>query len=302
MQIIDVEQNSPEWWQFKLGKIGGSRMGTLYSTRQYTVKDIEDLLEGRNFDFKEFQAELNEKRKAVGKKAGKYTKADLETLLTDADKEQLSIDSAKRKEYYQILADQVAIAIEDDENQYRSAMDRGHELEDEACQKAARMLGKEVMVVGCLTTDETDRIYNSPDRLIKPKGVKDLEDLIKKVNAGKVKITEEMEAKCLNAGEHLMAFFERRIPEVYWTQKVQYFVTNKDLKTLYWVFYNPRIPMLPLFILVVQREDVGHWPETLKKYQLRTLKELDALTIRLFEESDNIILPAAPERGVVANG
>lgn len=299
MRIIDVVQNTPEWDAFRLGKIGGSRLGTLYATRQYTVADIEKLLQARGVDIANFQKELNEKRKAAGQKAKKYTKADLETLLTEEDKEQLSIDSDKRLEYYQILADQVSVAPEDDEIQYVDAMERGHQLEDEACQKAAKALNKEVIAVGCLTTDDDERIYNSPDRLIKPDSVKDLTDLIDKINNGKVKITEEMEAKCLSAAKHLMAYFERKIPDEYWTQKVQYFVTNPDLETLYWVFYNPRIPMLPLFILTVKREDVGHWPETLKKYQLRTLKELDGLTMRLLEESDNIILPARAEKGIV---
>jgi hypothetical protein len=283
MRIVDLEQNTPEWMAFRLGKIGGSRLGTLYATRQYTVSDVEKLLTGRGVDLAEFQKELNTQRKAEGKKAKKYTKADLETLLTDEDKEQLSIDSDKRLEYYQILADQVSVAPEDDEVQYYSAMDRGHELEDEACQKAAEVLGVEVDKVGCIVTDEEDRIYNSPDRIIKPTGKQKL-------------ITEEMEAKCLSAAKHLMVFFERKIPEEYWTQKVQYFVTNENLETLYFVFYNPRIPVLPLFILVVKREDVGHWPETMKKYQLRTLKELDALTVRLLEESNDIILPARIEK------
>lgn len=296
MRIIDVEQNTPEWEAFRLGKIGGSRLGTLYATRQYTVADVEALLIARGLDLSEFQKDLNAKRKEAGLKSKKYTKADLEAILTEEDKEQLSIDSEKRLEYYQILADQIAIAPEDDEIQYENAMDRGHELEEEACQKAAEALGMEVMTVGCLTTDEEERIYNSPDRLIKPKGVKDLQDLIQKVAAGKVKITEEMEAKCLSSAKHLMYYRERKVPEEYWTQKVQYFITNPDLQTLYFVFYNPRIPMLPLYILTVQREDLGHWPETLKKYQLRTLAELDELTTWYIEQSDNIILPAKPEK------
>lgn len=300
MKIIDLEQNSPEWLAWRLGRIGGNRLGTLYSTRQYTVAHVENLLIGRGFDLKEFQTQLNAEKKEAGKKAGKYTKADIEKLLTEEDKEQLSIDREKRLAYYQILADQVSITPEDDEVQYRDAMERGHELEDEACQKAAELLNKKVMKVGCLATDEEDRIFNSPDRLITPRGIKDVPDLISKYEAGNVKVKEEIEAKCLGGGKHLMAYFERQIPEDYWTQKVQYFVTNPDLEKLYFVFYNPRIPLLPLFILVVKREDVGHWPETLKKYQLRTLKELDILRDRLLAESDNIILPARPEKGIPA--
>lgn len=288
MKIIELEQNSPEWFQFRLGKITGSRLASIWSSRAFTVADIEKLLVGRGFDLAAFQAELNEKRKAEGLKPKKYVKAELEKVLTDDDLAILSSDAEKKLEFYQILADQVAIKAEDDETQYRSAMDRGHELEDEASQRAATVLGKEVFKVGCVVADIDERIINSPDRLIKPAG------------KGRI-IREAMEVKCLDAAKHLMAFFERQIPEDYWTQKVQYFVTNERLEKLYWVFYNPRVPMLPIFILVVERKDLGHWPETMTKYQLRTLAEIDVLRERLLDEADNVILPAKPEKGVLAD-
>ena len=290
MQLIDVEQNTPEWHQFRKGRIGGSRLATIWSTRQYTVADVENLLTGRGIDLKVFQAELNEKRKAEGLKAKKYTKADLETLLTDEDKDQLSIDSEKRIEYYQILADMHTRAPEGEEAEYADEMDRGHQLEAEACEGAAKVLGKTVMAVGCIVDDDEDRIYTSPDRIIVPERYADKYlEVLKDVNSGKLKIKEEMEAKCLKGGLHLWAYFERKVPEKYFTQKVQYFIANKDLETLYFVFYHPLITTLPLFIIVVKREDLGHWPETLKKYQNRTLKELDVLTERLFDESDQIV-------------
>lgn len=293
MKLIDLEQNTPEWLAFRLGKIGGSRLGSIWSTKAYKEEDVINLLTSRNFDFAAHLAAI----KKENPRKQKLVKADLDALLTEADKMELKFGGEKKLEFYQILADSVAIAPEDDEIQYRSAMDRGHELEDEACEAAAEKLGKKVMAVGCMTIDEDERIYNSPDRIIVPKGVKDVKDLIEKVDSGKVVIKEEMEAKCLASSKHLMAYFERRVPETYWTQKVQYFVTNEHLETLYWVFYNPRIPMLPLFILVVKREDLGHWPETMKKYQKGTLAEIDKLTNRLLEESDEIILPATSEKG-----
>lgn len=269
MHIVELTQGSDEWHAFRLGKITGTRLGTIWSSRQYNKDDIVKLLEGRGVDLKAYKQE-------IGKK-GVLTKADLEALLTEADKEELSIDAEKKLEYYQILADQVAV-----EPDGEFAMDRGLRLEDEAAQAFAKEFNKELMVVGCCVSDADPRIINSPDRLIKP--VK-----------GK-KITEAVEVKCLASAKHLMAFFERKVPEEYWTQKVQYFVVNESLKTLYWVFYDPRIPMLPMFVLTIQREDLGHWPETMLKYQLRTLKELDALTVRLFNESNNVMLPATAEK------
>jgi hypothetical protein len=284
MRIVNLVQGSEEWHRFRLGKITGTRLGSIWSAREYNKDDIEKLLVKRGFDLKAFQKEFNERRKAEGLKSKSYTKGDIEKLLTDADKDELRIDAEKKLEFYQILADQVAVAPADETGeQYYNMMDRGLGKENEAAELFAAKFGKELMVVGCVESEADPRIINSPDRYIKPA-------------KGRI-IREAVEVKCLASAKHLMAFFERRIPEEYWTQKVQYFVTNEKLETLYWVFFDPRIPMLPMFTLVVKREDLGHWPETMLKYQLRTLNEIDALTVRLFEESDNIMLPAKPEKG-----
>lgn len=294
MKIVNLEQNTPEWLQWRLGKITGTRLGSIWSSRQYTRDDVEKLLLGRGIDLKQH-------KKDIGKK-GALTKADLEALLTEEDKEILSTDAEKKLEYYQILADQVAVAQADEEfedgTEYQSMMDRGHGLEDIAANLFADKFNKRIFQVGGCTAEDDERVVNSPDRLIIPNKFKGnaIAKLIEKVNAGKLDITEAVEVKCLASAKHLMAFFERKVPEDYWTQKVQYFTVNEKLKTLYWVFYDPRIPMLPMFVLVIKREDLGHWPETMLKYQKRTMKELDALTVRLFEESENILLPAKAER------
>ena len=288
MKIInDFEQNTPEWEQFRLGKLTGSRLASIWSSRPYTVKDIEDLLKRRGFSLERFQQKLNEKRKARGEKAKKYTKADLEKILTEDDVATLSSDSEKKLEYYQVLADQFAITPQDDENQYVSAMERGHELEDEAAMAFAAKFDKELDIIGCVVSEADPRIINSPDRYVKP--AKDSQVY-----------TEAVEVKCLNAAKHLMCFFERKIPEEYFTQKVQYFVTGETLERTYWVFYNPRVAILPLFVIVVEKSDVGHWPETMTKYQLRTLNELDVLKQRLIDEADNIMLRSKPEKGITA--
>jgi hypothetical protein len=301
MKIIDLQQNTPEWKLFRLGKLTGSRLASIWSARPYTKADVENLLMGRGVDLKAFQADFNEKRKAEGLKGKAYVKADLEKLLSEDDIAVLSSDSEKKLEYYQVLADRYAIDWEDDEVRYKDPMDRGHQLEDTACMQAAIVLKKDLLVVGCAQADDNERVINSPDRFIKPKKTKSLSDkeIIDRVNSGKLFITEAIEAKCLSAAKHLMSFFERKIPEEYWTQKIQYFITDEKLETLYFVFYNDRLPILPLFILVVNREDVGHWPETMLKYQQRTIKELDDLEAQLLEVGDDIVLPARAEKGVV---
>lgn len=290
MKLIKLEQGSEEWHKFRLGKITGTRLGSIWSSRQYTKDDIVSLLTDRGVEFKK-----------------SWTKKALEDMLTDDDKEILSSDSEKKLEYYQILADQVAVdpAEEDDgkwatRTGYVRVMDRGTGNEKAAADMFAERFKKRIFEVGCCLSEDDNRVINSPDRLVVPKSYrgKDIDKLIDQINEGKHKVTEAVEVKCLASAKHLMAFFEKKVPEEYWTQKVQYFVTNEHLQTLYWVFYDPRIPMLPMFVLTINREDLGHWPETMLKYQLRTMRELDVLTERLFDESDQIIMPAKPEKGV----
>lgn len=293
MQIIkDFEQGSEEWLAWRLGKITGSRLGSIWSSRAYTKEDIEQLLLNRGLDLAELQATMNADRKAAGQRAKAYTKADLEALLTDDDKDELSMGGDKKIEFYQILADQIAVAPKDEvfENgeNYYNAMHRGtgEELNGIAAfeEIMLRVTGRSIKVhhAGGFASDVDPRIVMSPDGYIDP-GESPI-------------VTESVEVKHLSSAKHLQAFFERKIPEDYWTQKIQYFTVNPNLQTLYWVFRDPRIPMLPTFILVVKREDLGHWPETMLKYQLRTLREIDRLTERLFEESNNLILPAKAER------
>lgn len=280
----DFEQNTPEWHAWRLEKLLGSRMASIWSARPYTLKDIEDLLQKRHFDLKKFQERLNEKRKARGEKAKKYTKADLEAILSDADKEELMSDSEKKLEFYQVLADSFAITAEEDEIQYRDAMERGHLLEDEGADVFTEKFKIELEKIGGVESEEDPRIANSPDRYVKrPEG----EQFYK----------EAVEIKCLGAAKHLMSFFEKKVPEEYWTQKVQYFVTNAHLKRLYWVFYNPRLPILPIFVLIIERDDLAHWPETMLKYELRTLKEIDGLKMKLLEVTDkDLMVPARREK------
>lgn len=316
-KLISLKQNTPEWMEFRRGKIGGSGLGGIWQQRAYTAEDMRTLLESRNFDFDAYLEQLkkeNPRKRTV-------TIDDMKLLLTDDDKEELQSGGDRKIGFYEVLAEQVSIAPQDDEDemQWRDARDRGHGLEDAAAQDAAAILGKNIAKVGCIVAEPEpddkkedvalyDSIYNSPDRIILPADIdpikyldEDGDVIVEVFEQNPFDITEQMEVKCLKASKHLMAWHTRRIPEDYWTQKVQYFITNKKLETLYWVFHNPLVPIMPTFILVVKREDLGHWPQTLVRYQKRMVREMNVLKERIIAESDQLVLPATPEKGVDIN-
>ena len=311
-KVINLKQNTPEWMEFRKGKIGGSGLGGIWSTPSYKDEAIKEMLAARGFNFDAHLEKLkkdNPRKKAI-------TVADLKELLTADDKDELHAQADRKIGYYELLAEQVAIAPEDDEDeaQWRNPMDRGHGLEEVAAQDAARILGKNIAKMGCFVADPPKKakkdeaeiyssIYSSPDRIILPEGIVpakyvDMEGELdyEAYEKEPFKITEEIEVKCLKASKHLMAWDTRRVPEDYWAQKIQYFITNEYLQTLYWVFHNPLVPIMPTFILVIKREDLGHWPETMLRYQRRTIKGMNAFRERLIAKSDDLILSAVPEK------
>lgn len=246
MKIVELKQNSSLWHEFRRGKISGTSLGQLWQARQYTKDDITQLLEAKKVEFK---------------KSAK--KAELEELLSDDDKAVLASNSDKKIEFYQILAEKLCTKP-DDENR----MDRGHRLEDVAAEVFANKYNKELVQVGCCVSDKDDRIINSPDRLIKS----DVEVY-----------TEAVEVKCLAPARHLQAIIENKVPEEYFTQKVQYFVVNENLQRLYFVFYDDRFKFenLQLHVVEVTREELGDWPQIMETYQINQLKEMDAIIERL---------------------
>jgi len=247
MQIVELKQNTELWLEFRKGKIKGSSLAAMWSARAYTKDDVVNLLTARGVEFK---------------KSAK--KADLEALLTEEEKAVLASEADKKLEFYNIIAEQLCTAPDDEKR-----MDRGHRLEDIGAMRFAEEFNKEVEVVGCCVSDVDPRIINSPDRLIVPKkpGI----------------YTEAVEVKCLSPARHLQAIIENEIPEEFFTQKVQYFCVNENLQKLYFVFYDDRFKYknLQMHVIEVTRESLGHWPETMLKYQVAQLKDMDAIIERL---------------------
>lgn len=238
----DIIQGTDEWKESRKRRIGGTRLGDIYSARAFTKEDIINALKAAQIDFK--------KSAKVG---------ELEQLLPDASRLELLKNAPRKAGFYDLIAEYLSIE-RDGENR----MDRGTRLEPEVRQWFAETYHKEVIEVGLCMSEIDDRIYNSPDGLIRksPKSKK---------------FTEALEIKCLSPGRHIQAVIEKKVPEEYWSQMMQYFVVNDDLEKLWWVFHDPGIVTIPYFVLEITRDSLGDWPQRLLEFQVAQLKRIDEI-------------------------
>lgn len=202
--IDDIEQNSPEWFEFRKGKITGTSKVTEFT----------------------------------GKK--------------------------KLKDFWVMLADRVVMPPSMEED----GRDRGHRLENEAVELAAKHLGIELYkkVAMCVSDDNPNLCY-SPDRLAKPFNGKFFADF---------------EAKCFEGPAHLESVINGHIPDK--TQMLRPFTVNPDLKERYYVFYHDRIsiPELRLHVMTVSREDYEDDIEILASRDKEALAAIDEILLKYF--------------------
>lgn len=156
---------------------------------------------------------------------------------------------------YQLVAERLSIGGENETD-----LARGVRLEDEAREKFMEATGKKVEQVG-FAKGNNEWIGLSPDGLIKNKG----------------KYTEAIEIKCLAGKNHVKAFFERKVPSEYEEQVLQYFIVNKDLKKLYFVFYDDRIQECPLIIIEVNRKEIEEEIKLAEQSQKEALEKVEEL-------------------------
>lgn len=136
-----------------------------------------------------------------------------------------------KKGFYEIIAERVALPPTDE-----NPMDRGQRLEEVAIERFVKETGKEVnteLVLIC--RDDNEYIAYSPD--------------------GTIGDTETVEVKCLNSASHLEAWLTKEIPSEYEEQTIQPFVVNDTLQKLYFVFFDPRMPV-DFFFFEVNRADI----------------------------------------------
>lgn len=162
----------------------------------------------------------------------------------------LGTPKARKEVMYEILGERLQTGIEDE---FENAMDRGTRLEPEAISAFEFETGLKVDTAGLCQDDDNCQIANSPDGLIG-------ED-------------EAIEVKCMGSKNHVKMWLENKIPDEYKYQALQYFVVNEKLKKLYFVGYNPSIPVHPLHIIEVERDEEEI--ENARKKQEEFLKEVE---------------------------
>lgn len=181
---------------------------------------------------------------------GKITGSKVKDLITKRR-------NGVKKGFYQLIADRVAIAP-DDEN----PMDRGTRLEEEAVARFAKETGKKVNTdLVIFSRTDNPNIAFSPD--------------------GYIGDVEVIEAKCLSSASHIEALITQKVPSEYEDQIIQPFVVNDNLKTLYLVFYDPRIPSKDFFYLTINRADIEEKVVEYLETERRMLEEVEEWVLKL---------------------
>jgi len=134
-----------------------------------------------------------------------------------------------------MLAQRLSVGVPDDE----SAMTRGTRLEPEARAEYEKREKKTVQEIGFIQSSTNQYLGASPDGYVK-----------KKV------LDHAIEIKCLSGANHVKAYLERQVPKEYYPQGIQQFIVNEQLKTLDFVFYDPRMPDIAYFTIRMNRKDV----------------------------------------------
>lgn len=181
---------------------------------------------------------------------GRITGSKMKDILSKRNPE------IKKKGFYQLIADRIAT----DANGQRP-IDRGHECEGEALARFASETGKKLdtsLVIW--VSDDNENIAYSPDGFVKGK-----------------KITEAIECKCLDSANHIEAFLTQTIPSEFEEQKVQAFVVNPDLKTLYFVFYDSRVMCKDYFVIECHRKDLQEKIDEFMEYEKNVLEEVEKI-------------------------
>lgn len=168
--------------------------------------------------------------------------------------------TAKKKGFYEIIAERIAIPANEE-----NVMDRGSRLEDEAIQKFVKATKKEVNTdLVIFSREDDENIAISPDGYIEKKGI----------------VTECVECKCLSSASHIEAYLTKQVPSEYEGQKLQYFIVNDDLETLYFCFYDPRMP-IDFFYIEIHRSDIQEEIDLYLQMERDALKEIAEIENRL---------------------
>lgn len=258
MKIIDLQQNSEEWLEFRKGKSGGSEFKNLWIPGLPTKAKIVEKLE---------------EDQPLSPEDKRLTVQELADMLEPSELASLKLDSEPKKHFYEIVADRVARPITPNDyadrldRQQFSMMVRGHILEPEALSAFEAKTGKKLDEGSVVwVSDYDENAYVSPDGCITGKD-------------GKVR--EACEVKCLSSAEVVKVYAEQQYPKEYEPQVLKYFMVNDDLEVLHFIVYTDVIPGLELQVFDIKRKDVeGRLNET-RVFEKETLKRVDQLAERI---------------------
>lgn len=262
MKVIKLEQNTPEWLEFRKGKSGGSGFGGIYSPTLPLKSKIVEKLEENN------PLPPADKRLKV---------EDLAQMLTAEELAEIKADEKPKERFFEMVAERVALPISADNYTERlqgeqfTMQARGHLLEAEALQEFAKRTGKKLDESnGVWVSDYSEYAYISPDASITdPDGV----------------IREAVEVKCLSSPKVIRAFYEQQPPDDYRPQILKYFMVNEDLQKLYFIIYTDVIPGLELQIFEIGRDEVQKDLELAKICEMKTLEKIDELVQKISAQS-----------------
>lgn len=161
---------------------------------------------------------------------------------------------AREDAFYEIIAERLTLGVETD-GDYENAMDRGLRLEPDAIGAFELETGKKVTRIGFAQDDTNPQIANSPDGVISDE--------------------EAVEVKCLGGKNHVKAWLKNEVPDEYKWQVIQYFVVNPRLQRLHFVCYNPDIPVHPVHIIEVGRDENAEGIEKARAAQDKFLAEVE---------------------------
>lgn len=197
---------------------------------------------------------FNNKKDWLSARKGKITGSRLKNLIVKRG-------TGKKIGYYELIAERLAIFNPAYEEAYKNPMERGNILEKEAIARFEAETNKQVntdMVIW--VRDDNDDIALSPDGYM---------------------VNEAVEVKCLSSARHMEAYLTQEIPDEYIDQVYQYFIVNDVLDKLYFVFYDPRIPVKDFFVIEVSRIDVDNMVRYYLDYERNILQEVEQVVSQL---------------------
>lgn len=158
--------------------------------------------------------------------------------------------------FAEILAERLSI----DDGMGETPLERGNRLEDRAIEEFEAITGKLVEKIGFIERDDNQFSALSPDGLIQNNG----------------KYTEAVEIKCLGSANHIQGWLKNEIPKDYYPQVIQYFIVNDDLETLYFVLYDPRVAVMPMHIITVNRAEIEKDIAEYRTKEIEFINEVEA--------------------------